>query len=80
VRLGRGTLTQMGFGAHALHPTWCWGKFLNPSGSGGVDTHLLFISSLFFVLDDPVNFGKEGIILPHPYILSGMNPSPFLTD
>ena len=57
-----------------LHPDEAELKIL------GVDTHLFFISSFLLIFYDPINSGKKGVILSHPYIFPRMNPSPFLTD
>ena len=46
----------------------------------GVDTHLFSISTLILIFYDSVDSGKEGVVLPHPHILSGMNSSPLLTN
>jgi hypothetical protein len=45
-----------------------------------VDTHLFSISTLILIFYDSVDSGKEGVVLPHPHILSGMNSSPLLTN
>ena len=46
----------------------------------GTDTHLFSLSSSLPVYYDPIDFGKERIILPHSHIFSRMDSSPYLAN